>query len=73
MTDYILEIDQDSGCVESMLDMSGLISPDEKNKLVGIYGEGNTVLNGIAFDPIENVFYVTGKNWSKFFKIKVQE
>ena len=31
------------------------------------------VLNGIAFDPKNNRIFVTGKNWSKLFEIKLVE
>jgi glutamine cyclotransferase len=26
------------------------------------------VLNGIAYDPAEDVFYLTGKWWPKYYK-----
>jgi glutamine cyclotransferase len=28
------------------------------------------VLNGIAFDPVEDVFYLTGKNWPLYYKVR---
>ena len=29
------------------------------------------VLNGVAYDPLRKVFYVTGKKWPKIFKIRI--
>lgn len=29
----------------------------------------NNVLNGIGYDPVENVFYLTGKRWHLMFKV----
>jgi glutamine cyclotransferase len=28
------------------------------------------VLNGIAFDAAEDVFYLTGKNWPLYYKVR---
>ena len=35
------------------------------------YDHANNVCNGIAYDPTEDVFYVTGKRWHMMFKIKL--
>jgi glutamine cyclotransferase len=29
------------------------------------------VLNGIAYHPERKTFFVTGKNWSKMFEVKI--
>ncbi|MDE6451333.1 MAG: glutaminyl-peptide cyclotransferase, partial [Odoribacter sp.] len=31
------------------------------------------VLNGIAWNPEKNTFYVTGKRWPKIFEIEITE
>lgn len=31
------------------------------------------VLNGIAYDEANQVFYLTGKNWPKMFKVKLDQ
>ena len=43
-----------------------------ENKLRG-YDYGNNVTNGIAYDALENVYYVTGKRWNMMFKLKMDE
>jgi glutaminyl-peptide cyclotransferase len=35
------------------------------------YDYGNNVCNGIAYDPAEDAFYVTGKRWNMMFKIRL--
>lgn len=66
MTDTILRIDPATGCADGTLDLSGLLSKAERAALA--YGE---VLNGIAYDPAEDVFYVTGKHWPAIYKLKI--
>lgn len=66
MTDVILRIEPATGCVDGTLDLSGLLSKAERGALA--HGE---VLNGIAYDPDEDVFYVTGKNWPAIYKLKI--
>lgn len=66
MTDTILRIDPATGCVDGTLDLSGLLSKAARTTLA--YGE---VLNGIAYDPAEDVFYITGKNWPAIYKMKI--
>ena len=31
------------------------------------------LVHGLAYDPVEEVFYVTGKRWNLIFKIKLYE
>lgn len=66
MTDMILRINPATGCVDGTLDLSGLLSKAERDALA--HGE---VLNGIAYDPAEDAFYVTGKNWPAIYKLKI--
>lgn len=35
------------------------------------YDYGNNVLNGIAYDKANDVFYLTGKRWNMMFKVKI--
>jgi glutamine cyclotransferase len=62
-TGYIVRINPGTGAVTGWVDLRGL-SPREK------YGS-NAVLNGIAHDPTTDKLYVTGKNWSDLFEIKL--
>ena len=59
-----LIIDPKSGSVEGVIDFKGLKQKvKQHNKL--------DVQNGIAFHKKRNTFFVTGKNWSKLFEIKI--
>jgi glutaminyl-peptide cyclotransferase len=65
MTDTILRIDKATGQVTGFIDASGLLTPEE---LAGLaYGE---VLNGIAYDPEQDTFLITGKRWPKVFEVR---
>ena len=63
-TDKIIQIDLATGKVVGSMDMKNII-PGEVDQT------GSSVLNGIAYQPFENAFYITGKNWPTLFKIKV--
>ena len=58
-------IDPQSGAIESVIDFSGL-----KEKVDQI--PSLNVLNGIAYHPQRQTFFVTGKNWSKLFEVSLQ-
>lgn len=62
----ILIIDPVSGAIEGIANLKGL------QDKVGQKGEDN-VLNGIAYDKVNDRLYVTGKNWKKVFEIKLKE
>lgn len=61
-TDWVLKIDPQTGVVTGLIDLSGLLSPEEKR--------GADVLNGIAYDSGNDRLFVTGKRWSKLFEIE---
>ncbi len=64
MTQTILKIDAQNGRVLNIINMSGLQKQfDQKNI---------DVLNGIAYNKKENLFYITGKYWPKTFKVILQ-
>lgn len=54
-----------TGAVEGVIDFSGLKSKVENHPSLD-------VLNGIAYHPKRKTFFVTGKNWSKLFEVKVR-
>jgi glutamine cyclotransferase len=64
LTDRIARIDPQSGKVNSWVNLSGLLSPEDLSRPVD-------VLNGIAYDEASDRLFVTGKNWPKLFEIKV--
>jgi glutaminyl-peptide cyclotransferase len=61
-TDLILKIEKDTGFVEAVINAAGLLTPGERAQA--------DVLNGIAYDPDRDVFYITGKLWPKLFEVK---
>ena len=63
-TDLIARIDPLNGKVVAYIDLKG-IAPLEDTKV--------NVLNGIAYDAAGKRIFVTGKNWSKLFEIKITE
>ena len=65
-TDKIVIIDPKTGVVEGVIDLMGIL-PDSE------YTSSTDVLNGIAYDNVDKRIFVTGKNWSKLFEIKIIE
>ncbi len=63
-TDQIARISPVTGKVIAWIDLSGLLTADERT-------DGNAVLNGIAYDQKNDRLFVTGKLWPKLFEIKV--
>ena len=61
MTDTIVRIDAKTGRVLAQIDAAGLLSPEDR---VGV-----DVLNGIAYDPSDQTFLITGKQWPKLFRV----
>jgi len=64
-TDNILQIDKVTGQVTAVVDASGLLTA-EQTRAAG--GEGG--LNGIAYDPETDHFYITGKLWPLMFEVR---
>jgi glutamine cyclotransferase len=64
-TNVLIIIDPASGIVTGVINLDGLLSPSEQPP--GPDG----VLNGIAYDAGHDRLFVTGKNWSKLFEIRV--
>jgi glutamine cyclotransferase len=64
-TDRIARIDPATGRVTGWIDLSGLLSPEDRR------GESVDVLNGIAHDPATGRIFVTGKYWPKLFEIEL--
>ncbi|MHB8808677.1 MAG: glutaminyl-peptide cyclotransferase [Desulfobulbaceae bacterium] len=63
-TERIAIIDAQSGRVTGWLDLSGLLTPEERARPVD-------VLNGIAYDQRSGRLYVTGKLWPRLFEIEL--
>lgn len=65
LTDTIVKIDKASARVVASIDASNLLSDEERAGLA----EG-AVLNGIAYNPETETFYLTGKLWPKLFEVR---
>ena len=63
-TDYIAIINPQSGVVEGLINLTGILPMKERD-------HKTDVLNGIAYDADTKRIFVTGKNWSKLFEIRV--
>ena len=64
LTDDIVQIDPASGKVVAFHDFSALFPHHLRVSL-------DQVLNGIAFDAENDIFYLTGKWFPKYFKVKI--
>jgi glutamine cyclotransferase len=60
----IARIDARSGQVLAWIDLTSIVSKEQRGD--------EAILNGIAYDKAGNRLFVTGKNWSKLFEIKVE-
>ena len=66
MTDNIVIIDVKTGKITGEINLSGLLGGSLKDKNAEV-----DVLNGIAWDPVKNKIYVTGKLWPRVFEIEI--
>jgi glutamine cyclotransferase len=64
-TDRVARIDPASGQVIGWIDLSGLLSEEERE------GHDVDVLNGIAYEPESGRIFVTGKLWPNLFEIEL--
>lgn len=65
LSDEIVRIDPVRGEVTGVVDLSGLLTPSEAVRA--------DVLNGIAWNGEERLYYVTGKYWPKLFALAIDE
>lgn len=61
--DAIVEIDPKTGVVTGIINATNLLPPGTRNN--------QQVLNGIAYDPNAETFFLTGKNWPKLFEVQL--
>lgn len=64
-TDRIVRISPRDGRVLGWIDLTGLLSPQDRAQNVD-------VLNGIAYDSMGDRLFVTGKLWPKLFEIRLR-
>ena len=65
-TNQIAIINPKDGVVEGVIDLTDILPKKEQDNKTD-------VLNGIAYDSASKRIFVTGKNWSKLFEIKLIE
>ena len=61
-TDTIVRIEAATGRVTARIDATGLLGPMDRM--------GVDVLNGIAHDPSDGTFLITGKLWPRLFRVR---
>ncbi|RMH17133.1 MAG: glutaminyl-peptide cyclotransferase [Acidobacteria bacterium] len=61
--DRLVRIDPASGEVTAVADAHQLLSPAERR--------GTDVLNGIAYDPQSDTYYLTGKLWPRVLQVRL--
>lgn len=57
-------IDATSGAIEGVVNFGGLKEKVEQHSKLD-------VLNGVAYHPTRESFFVTGKNWDKLFEVRI--
>lgn len=63
-SDSLVVIDPRDGRVLVVVDGSELVARSGRR-------DQNDVLNGVAYNPAKNEFYVTGKNWPKMYRVRI--
>ncbi len=63
-SDRIVRISPATGRVLGWIDLSGLLPERERS-------DPEAVLNGIAYDPVHDRLFVTGKLWPRLFEIRI--
>lgn len=66
-TDGIVRIDKSNGKVGALVDAAGLLSAEQRAGL-----SADAVLNGIAYDPDNDLFLVTGKLWPLLLAVRFE-
>ncbi len=63
-SDSLVVIDPESGRVLAVVDGSGVAARSGRRSR-------HDVMNGVAWDPGRNEFYLTGKNWPVMFRVRI--
>jgi len=66
-TNMVVKIDPNNGKVVGKLDFTSLAQEAKSHY------PGSLEMNGIAFDPITNNLFITGKFWPKIYQITLEE
>src|SRR6202049_3550369 len=68
-TDLIARIDPATGHIMGWIDVGNLLTASERQEVAPRGG----IANGIAFDPVANRLFVTGKLWPRMFQIDADD
>lgn len=63
-TDFIIRLDKMTMQATALIDTRGLLAEEDRPRDPG------GVLNGIAYNPESDTFYLTGKLWPKLFEVR---
>lgn len=64
-TDVILKINKHNGELVGLIDASNVLPAEARAELAG-----DEVLNGIAYNPESDTFFITGKHWSTMYEVR---
>lgn len=64
-SDTLVVVDPRDGRVAAVIDGSGLAARSGRR-------DGEDVMNGVAWDPVRDEFYLTGKNWPVMYRVKIE-
>jgi glutaminyl-peptide cyclotransferase len=67
MQNGFIIINPESGAVEAAVDLQPIIAKEPN------YTPADNVLNGIAYDSVNDKLYVTGKRWTQLFEIRIKK
>ena len=67
LTRDIVRINPQNGCIEAEANLGSLWNEMDLGQQYEINSNADAVLNGIAYDPKQKLFYVTGKEWPLIF------
>ncbi|MFQ3646283.1 MAG: glutaminyl-peptide cyclotransferase [Anaerolineae bacterium] len=67
-TDLIAQIDKRNGNVVAFIDARGLLTDEEI--IAARQRDPGATLNGIAYNPETDTFFITGKMWDKLFEVR---
>jgi glutamine cyclotransferase len=71
--DYIVRVDPSNGYVTGRMDFKDILAKYSKMDLGYIRNNPHgAVLNGIAWDPVKNKMYITGKLWPLLFELQLE-
>ncbi|HCL06065.1 MAG TPA: glutamine cyclotransferase [Chitinophagaceae bacterium] len=71
LRDLIVKINPETGVVEGRIDLTDILHKTNQSFDENIYMSNGYVLNGIAYNPATNSFYITGKKWPALYEIKL--